>query len=378
MEHDKPQINPYLFERQFEAFKTFIKDKSGIDFVSFASNPYMDDEEGYKYKIHREARDALAFQAWKPSDIGNGDIAEAVIEAIQTPKNNLVLWQPKYGEQARPHQPLFEARKQSDLMFRVEKCLFKLYRENENESSFSELVGIFGKTYSLLGYLMFLKDRSKYLPIKPKFFDQVFEYLGVNFKTTGKCSWDNYLTYVALIGEIKTLLTESLAVEVTLLDAHSFAWMLAGQMKRENRLADVQNYLSLPIKEREAIVKARVGQGQFRQSLIKHWSQCAVTACSEIPLLRASHIKPWSKSSLTECLSLHNGLLLSPNFDACFDSGYISFDDDGKIKISKQLTSDNAMALGIDEAKHLCFEKMESGHLQYLAYHRKYIFLDEH
>ncbi|RKY67696.1 MAG: HNH endonuclease, partial [Candidatus Latescibacterota bacterium] len=33
---------------------------------------------------------------------------------------------------------------------------------------------------------------------------------------------------------------------------------------------------------------------------------------------------------------MYNGLLLSPNLDACFDSGFISFDDAGNILISSQ------------------------------------------
>jgi len=38
-------------------------------------------------------------------------------------------------------------------------------------------------------------------------------------------------------------------------------------------------------------------------------------------------------ATLTERLNLYNGLLLSPALDACFDTGYISFDDQGGILI---------------------------------------------
>jgi predicted restriction endonuclease len=131
------------------------------------------------------------------------------------------------------------------------------------------------------------------------------------------------------------MLAESLTVEVTFLDAHTFAWMLVGHMEHENMLADVQEYLNLSSSEREAVVKARIGQGRFRDSLIAYWSTCAVTGCMEDSLLRASHIKPWAKASLPERLSLYNGLLLSPALDACFDSGYVSFDDEGKILLTR-------------------------------------------
>jgi len=369
---DKPHINPYLYQQQFEAFKDFVEEQSGVAFVSFAANPYTEKQEGYKYEIHHAGRDALAFQAWQQSDIGSGDIAEAVIGAIEIPNSNLVPWQGRFGKEARPHQPLFEAKNQQGQLPRIEECLFKLYREEQDEKSFAELVAIFGKTYPLLAYFFFLKDRSRYLPIAPRYLDRAFEHLGANFKTSHRCSWENYSIYVGLIGEIKAMLTESLAGEVTLLDAHSFAWMLAAQMERENKLADVQEYLSLSSTEREAIVKARIGQGRFRESLIDYWSTCAVTGCAEVALLRASHIKPWAKAALAERLSLYNGLLLSPTLDACFDSGYVSFDDEGRIMISKRFTVDDASALGIHSDMRL--KRVEPEHKRYLAFHREQVF----
>ena len=347
MAPSKPHIDPYLFQRQLEAFKAFVEGESGVAFVSFSSNPYTEKQEGYKYKIYGAAREALAFQSWKQSDIGRGVIADAVIESIEIPNNNLVPWQGRFGKKSRPHQPLFEAKNNHEQLRKVEKCLFKIYREEHDERSFAELVDIFGKSYPLLAYLFFLKNRSKYLPIAPTFFDRAFEHLGADFKTSRRCTWDNYSIYIGLIGELKTMLGESLAVEVTLLDAHSFAWMLAAQMERENKLADVHEYLSLSLLERDAIVKARIGQGRFRQSLIDYWTVCAVTGCGEIALLRASHIKPWAKASLVERMSLYNGLLLSPTLDACFDAGFVSFDDKGKLLISARLTSDDVRALAV-------------------------------
>jgi predicted restriction endonuclease len=348
METDHPHINPYLFQRQFEAFRTFVEERSGVALVSFTQNPYIENNEAYKYEIYRAGRDMLAFQDWKQSDTGSGRIADAVIRAIEIPRSNLVPWQGRYGKEARPHQPLFEAKNQQDRLARIEECLFKLYRDEQDEASFAELTSIFGKTYPLLAYFFFLKDRSRYLPIAPTFFDQAFEYLGADFKTSHRCSWENYSIYVALIGELRTLLAESLAVEVSLLDAHTFAWILVGHMARENKLADVQEYLNLSSSEREAVVKARIGQGIFRDRLIAYWSTCAVTGCMEESLLRASHIKPWAKASLPERLSLYNGLLLSPALDACFDSGYVSFDDEGKILISERL------GVATREYKRLC------------------------
>jgi predicted restriction endonuclease len=371
METKKPTIDPYLFEKQFEAFIKFIEDQSSVPFVSFASNPYTDEQEGYKYEIYREARDKLAFQAWKESDIGSGDIIASTIESIEIQNNNLVQWQSRYGDEKRPHNPLYEAKQHPGQVKIIEQSLFNLYRHTDVEASFDELIEIFGKKYALIAYLFFIKDNSKYLPIAPSYFDRAFELLGADFKTSKRCSWENYSQYIYLIGQLKIMLSEALSSEVSNLDAHSFAWMLSAQMEEE-KLADVKEYLSLSKTERDAIVKARIGQGLFRDSLIDYWAECAVTGCQELGLLRASHIKPWSKSEVEERLSLYNGLLLSPTLDACFDSGFISFDDSGVIIVSKELNENDMNALGITQDMKL--SRVEPEHWKYLAYHRENVF----
>ena len=369
---DTPRIDPYLFECQRKEFTRFVEEKSGLPFVSFASNPYVKKHEGYKSEIYYDGGNALAFQSWERSALGSGKIIRAVVKAIEMPKNNLVRWQARYGETARPHQLLHAAKKQQESLLRIEKCLFSLYREQQDERSFTELVDIFGRTYPLIAYLFFLKDRFRYLPIAPTFFDRAFKLLGAEFQTSHQCSWENYLVYISLIRELKTLLVESLDPQATLLEAHSFAWILASQMWKANKTANIREYLNLSSSEREAIVKARIGQGRFRQSLIEYWSVCSITGCKEENLLRASHIKPWSKATLEEKTDLYNGLLLSPALDACFDSGYVSFDDEGGILISERLTADDAKTLGINSTMRL--RRIEPKHKKYLAFHREHVF----
>lgn len=365
-------IDPYVFEKQFIAFTSFVERNSKIPFVSFASHPYTDEQEGYKYQIYRTARDKLSFQAWNRADIGSGDIVLATIESIEFQKNNLVQWQSRYGDKSRPHQPLYEASENSVKTAQIETALFNLYHTSNDEDSFDKLIQIFGRNYSLLAYLYFIKDSSKYLPIAPTYFDRAFSLLGADFKTTQRCSWKNYSIYLSLIKTIKVMLTEELKNEVSLLDAHSFTWILSSQMDKENELADVSEYLSLSSTERETIVKSRIGQGQFRQSLIEYWSACAVTGCKEKILLRASHIKPWAKSEDIERLSLYNGLLLSPNLDLCFDAGFISFDKLGHIIISNVINSEDVKALSIHKDMKLL--KISPEHERYLKYHRDHIF----
>ena len=125
--------------------------------------------------------------------------------------------------------------------------------------------------------------------------------------------------------------------------------------------------------EKQQLTKARVGQGAFRESLIAMWGKCCVTGCNYVSILRASHIKPWRDSTNAERLDKFNGLLLSPNLDALFDKGLISFADGGDILISKILSADVRKALGVSSNVKVC---LKSEHAKYMQWHREKVFAD--
>ncbi len=124
--------------------------------------------------------------------------------------------------------------------------------------------------------------------------------------------------------------------------------------------------------EREALIKARIGQGDYRYALLAYWGGCAVTDCTIPALLRASHIKPWRAASAVERLDPYNGLLLTPNLDLAFDQGLISFDDHGQILLGSDLDPDSARALNLHS--HLRLRQIEARHQGYLAWHRDNLF----
>jgi putative restriction endonuclease len=130
---------------------------------------------------------------------------------------------------------------------------------------------------------------------------------------------------------------------------------------------------AVPETEREAIVKARVGQGDFRESLLIVWKGCAITGIDRADLLRASHIKPWRYSTNAERLDRFNGLLLLPQYDHMFDRGYITFDDRGVLEPSPAIASLPADRLGIDLFAKM--SRVEDEHLPFLEYHREEVFV---
>ena len=92
--------------------------------------------------------------------------------------------------------------------------------------------------------------------------------------------------------------------------------------------------------EVERLVVQRIGQDIFRDRLMDYWQgRCPLTRISDPALLRASHIIPWADcESDAERLDVHNGLLLSALWDAAFDRGLVTFDDDGRPQFSVKLS----------------------------------------
>lgn len=124
--------------------------------------------------------------------------------------------------------------------------------------------------------------------------------------------------------------------------------------------------------EKSCLVKARIGQGDFRRKLIDYWGGCAVTGFKGINMLLASHIKPWHASTNEERLDPFNGLLLVPNLDKAFDAGYITFASNGCIQISPLLIE--AGQLGISPQMRI---SLTSQHEPFMKFHRAEIFRAE-
>lgn len=120
--------------------------------------------------------------------------------------------------------------------------------------------------------------------------------------------------------------------------------------------------------EKDAVVKQRLGQSIFKKNLLEKYYSCCLCGMDELGLLIASHIKPWSKSNDKEKLDTNNGLLLCPAHDKAFDLGYISFDENGSIMISKTLNKHNRKMLNIDEQKSIRIDEQMK---KYMDYHRK-------
>lgn len=137
----------------------------------------------------------------------------------------------------------------------------------------------------------------------------------------------------------------------------------------------IEDNVKITETEREAIVTARVGQGIFRESLMKKYDgRCIVTGVDDKRILIASHIRPWAVSTNEQRLSAENGLLLSPLYDKLFDVGLITFSEDGEIICSKTLENRNVDLLKIDRNRKYDL-KSSAAFIDNLRYHQNSVFL---
>ena len=138
--------------------------------------------------------------------------------------------------------------------------------------------------------------------------------------------------------------------------------------KSKNKTKDHREiYIPPNETERKGLVTTRVGQGKYRRDLIQKFEgKCAVTKTNIIEILIASHIVPWRESNDKERTDKDNGILLSPLYDALFDKHLISFQEDGKILISKSITDKRLIAL-IDKDASI---DVSEGTKKYLQRHR--------
>ncbi len=143
----------------------------------------------------------------------------------------------------------------------------------------------------------------------------------------------------------------------------------------DKMIDDITRNTEISETDKIALIKSRIGQGEFRKSLMKKYNgKCVISGVDINRILIASHIIPWAVSDNSHRLSVDNGLLLSANYDKLFDSGLISFKDNGQMLISSFVNSTNRNKLGLTSDKQYNLKTtLEMSHN--LEYHRDIIFV---
>lgn len=217
-------VNILKLENCFDSLWKVIAKRQAVEpeQVSFKSGIIFD-EEGDKYDILNRAEQIIHSTPWdEPNIIGSGKISKMALD--------LLAIRPYDNEQ----QNLVDYR---DIMFfadqtfsssakDVEKALYYLYVKNEDKEAFNMLSRALNNKYALISYFFFLKDSSRYQVVRPKNFAERFPMIGAHPQCVLTCSWENYQTYISVLHEVYTFLSQKLNEKITLTDAHSFVWML--------------------------------------------------------------------------------------------------------------------------------------------------------
>lgn len=139
---------------------------------------------------------------------------------------------------------------------------------------------------------------------------------------------------------------------------------------------DIVGDTSVRETERLAIVRARVGQGLFKERVSMIETKCRITGVENPVHLVASHCKPWRDSSNEERLDGENGLLLTPSIDHLFDRGFIGFENNGKLIISPVAHRPSLERMGVETEQIVNVGSFSSGQKQFLDFHRNSVFLE--
>lgn len=121
---------------------------------------------------------------------------------------------------------------------------------------------------------------------------------------------------------------------------------------------------------------AREGQGAFRLRLMNAYGgQCAITGEHTGPVLDAAHIQPYLGPRSNH---VQNGLLVTKEFHALFDEGYVGVTPDYRVRISERLRADWANGRRYypydDQPLHVPADRQQQPSREALEWHFTHVF----
>ncbi len=244
------------------------------------------------------------------------------------------IWPPKSnsnGAQNRSYDNLTKVQP-GDIIFSYAETQIKAIGQisgKHKEATKPEEFGNSGDNWSQLGWLVPVEWTRLDNPLRPKaHIDIIGPLLPERYSPLQKNGNGNQGCYLASISNEPSN---------TLIQLTGFRTPYTAEALRQAE-DDIEQEIEadphLSSTEKQQLVKARRGQGKYRQNLEAIESCCRLTGTDDPRFLVASHIKPWRDASNQERLDGHNGFLLAPHVDRLFDRGWISFSDNGTLLIA--------------------------------------------
>ena len=152
------------------------------------------------------------------------------------------------------------------------------------------------------------------------------------------------------------------------------------QKHPEDKAEDVAEIFAIFEKETETerrmMVAARIGQGPYRDAVLRLWDyKCAFTGSRVATAIRASHLIPWKLCTHAERLDPYNGIPLIATLDALFDRGLITFDSNGSLVVSSTVPTFERSRLALDAGTGIGKPKAKTS--KFLEFHRQNVLVDD-
>ena len=341
---------------------------------------WFKEHEGYKSDVWEKAQAILDCKNWQEENIHTLDLAGRIAQCIDIKmghgkKQNLIDWRESDGDGTNSMKKILLDRKKLS-----EEVIYQIFCGSDDEQAFNNAISAWGRKYPFISFLFFLKDMSNYAPVRPRIMQSRLERLGITTDCLKICSWKSYQEFIQILKLIQNLLGKKISTP-RLIDAHSFLWSMwvfeTSQKAHKPSLTDIREREQPRIiigDDREAIVKVRINQSEFRKRLLKRYNGCCLCGLRNPELLIASHIQPWRNSDKNEKVDDDNGLLLCPNHDQLFDKGFITFTDDGEMIVSEKLSENDRAITNVLSTKRIELSERGCG---YMRFHRNKVFKKE-
>ena len=241
--------------------------------------------------------------------------------------------------------------------------------------------GSAGDAWDQDGWMVNVDYRPVRNKIRPKdYIEQIRPYLPDRYSPLQKTGDGNQGVYLAHINEdlgskLLELIGEDASPAISEGKEHDGEVKTDLEAEEERIEKLIKKDPNIDFTEKEMLVKARKGQGRFRDDVISLHLRCPFTGVDDPRFLRAGHLKPWSKCENNhERIDPLNGLPLTPVADLMLDQGYISFTDDGAAIFSPVIKIVDLKAMGIHPAQDYTIRIINDDHLGYIRYHRTVVF----
>lgn len=223
-------MNKDILEKRYRQLQQETVNRFGDDTFSFIEGAWAD-QEYFKRQVWKEAHDALMLETWEEHRGDSGYILSRAFDAIMKSDNLL-----SRGKAYEDGQLAYESQRDkavSCLYLKKDKAASAIYdifycdAENE-EKCFNTLAVILKSVYdsfSFVAYFFFLKDPSKYSPVRRDADKIALSKLHADAACMDQCTWANYMIFMGVIHDIYDFLRERHA-EIELIDAQSFLWMM--------------------------------------------------------------------------------------------------------------------------------------------------------